>query len=368
MEIFIDISHVAKWKGRFTGIERVEYNIIKFFYGFKNIKYIIWDKDCFRVVQDRQIKKFIKHKTYKRELGFLGTKNKLLGGVKINKSSMVIILAGLWDNENYINGIKELSDNKIKITHIVYDLIPLLHKELVVDYLPRIFDNYMSQVLKITELVVTISKSSAKDISDYCKKNSCDPNVRIFTIGDDFSADSDRLEVRPLYDKEFCISVGTIEARKNHTVLYYAYKLAQARGIQLPDLLIIGKRGWHTENIQYLIDNDDTVNIKIIDDASDEMLSWYYRNCKYVIFPSFYEGWGLPVAEALNFGKPVIASRAGSIPEVGGGSVEYFNPHSPDELLAAAIATKKDNKSKYTTHTWEQSCLELYKIIIDEIS
>jgi len=130
------------------------------------------------------------------------------------------------------------------------------------------------------------------------------------------------------------LSVGTIEVRKNHMILYYAYRGLIDAGVDLPPLIIAGKRGWLTADFQYIIEHDEKVRnkIKIIDNANDSELCWLYNNCQYTVFPSFVEGWGLPVAESLSYGKVTISSNTSSMPEIGGNLVDYFNPYSTDDL------------------------------------
>lgn len=78
----------------------------------------------------------------------------------------------------------------------------------------------------------------------------------------------------------------------------------------------------------YGIRRDRQVNRLIVhlQSVTDDELAWYYKNCAFSIYPSMYEGWGLPVAESLSIGKYCIASGATSIPEIGGDLVDYFDP------------------------------------------
>ena len=67
--------------------------------------------------------------------------------------------------------------------------------------------------------------------------------------------------------------------------------------------------------------------------CSDEELAWMYKNCAFSIYPSFYEGWGLPIAESAFYGAPCLASSTSSMPEVAGSAVDYFNPASTDSCM-----------------------------------
>ena len=112
--------------------------------------------------------------------------------------------------------------------------------------------------------------------------------------------------------------------------------------------------------------NDTELKDKIIliSKVSDSNMQWLYSNSLFTVFPSFYEGWGLPIAESLGHGKVTIASDTSSIPEVGGSCVEYFSPYSVDDALRCMDKyTDKESrriqeqyiKDNYKQTSWEDS-------------
>jgi len=74
--------------------------------------------------------------------------------------------------------------------------------------------------------------------------------------------------------------------------------------------------------------------VKIVIEPEDQHLAELYADCLFTVFPSLYEGWGLPIGESLGFGKPVAASNRASMPEAGGGFCVYFDPQNVDEATA----------------------------------
>jgi hypothetical protein len=130
--------------------------------------------------------------------------------------------------------------------------------------------------------------------------------------------------------------VGTIEPRKNHTVLYYAYKLAKTRSIMLPRVVIVGRRGWGSDDIVRILTEDPDVkdDFVLLLNTSDDELSWLYGHCLFTIFPSFYEGWGIPIGESVARGVPCLCSDSSSMVEIAEGHVAHFAPTSTDECLA----------------------------------
>jgi glycosyltransferase involved in cell wall biosynthesis len=133
----------------------------------------------------------------------------------------------------------------------------------------------------------------------------------------------------------------------------------------LPKLVIVGRRGWLTDDIFTLMTTDPETKDDFIclQGAKDEELSWLYSNCLFTIYPSFYEGWGLPIAESIAHGTPVLASNTSSMPEIAGDLIDYFSPTSSDECLQAIIqlmdpakrtAAKKKLK-QYEPTSWDQT-------------
>jgi glycosyltransferase involved in cell wall biosynthesis len=195
--------------------------------------------------------------------------------------------------------------------------------------------------------------------------------MEVFRLGDDFKVakaiepTDDVFKAAKLKHDPYMLVVCTIEARKNHALLYYVYKLARARGIDLPKIAIVGRRGWGTEEIYGFMANDPEVKDKIIflHGKSDEELSWLYNHCLFTIFPSFYEGWGIPIAESIARGVPCLCSNTTSMVEIAEGYVEHFSPASADECLAAIQnmlipknleAARKRTKS-YRQVSWDDS-------------
>lgn len=144
--------------------------------------------------------------------------------------------------------------------------------------------------------------------------------LEVIYNGCDFSADPAPLEQRPTFivPDEFFLFVGSLEPGKNLSLLKQTYELAKSHGVTLPPLLIVGARwsgvagegappsGWHYLGHQ-----------------PDDVLVYLYRRALALVFPSKYEGFGLPVAEAMTLGCPVICSRVASLPEVGGVAPRY---------------------------------------------
>jgi glycosyltransferase involved in cell wall biosynthesis len=118
----------------------------------------------------------------------------------------------------------------------------------------------------------------------------------------------------------YLLAVGTVEPRKNYATLFAALELLVARGVDIPPLRIVGRRGWGdggvpSQTIEHLIEFVGTVD--------DSELQALYRGARAFVIPSLYEGFGLPLLEAMRVGRVCVASDIAALREVGGDAVRY---------------------------------------------
>ena len=124
--------------------------------------------------------------------------------------------------------------------------------------------------------------------------------------------------------RPFFLFVSTVEARKNHETVYRAFRqLVKERGPEIPQLVFVGHGGWKRSEFLGWLHRDAVVkgHLKHFA-ASDAELDALYRECLFTVYPSLYEGWGLPIVESHAYGKAVITSDAPSLEEAAGGSVD----------------------------------------------
>jgi alpha-1,3-rhamnosyl/mannosyltransferase len=148
------------------------------------------------------------------------------------------------------------------------------------------------------------------------------------------------LDIAPLTPQEgatlpepgFVLAVGTLEPRKNLPRLVYAYRRLPAALRDQHPLVVVGARGWETD--ETLMALDSLRGCTMLGYVSDATLAELYRRCAVFCYPSLGEGFGLPVLEAMAAGAAVLTSNVSSLPEVGGDAVEYVDP-----LRVAEIST-----------------------------
>lgn len=289
-------------------------------------------------------------------------KTRLSERIHFQKDDTVLMLGKPWDN---LDIQKTLSADKqrvgFKLVQVVYDLIICLQPQLHHTDLFTHYTQHMFEAVSASDMLLPISESSARDLREFCKRlNLPTPAINVIRLGDemvDNAATAKKPDAR--IKDTFIACVGTVEIRKNHILLYYAYKLGLEKGLDLPQLVIVGTRGWLADDLQYLVKNDPSVKDKIIilNKINDAGLNWIYKNCLFTVYPSMYEGWGLPVAESLAYGKLCIASNSSSIPEIAGNLIDYFSPYDAGQLLEVIIKYL-DPK---TLHEKEAALLNSYK-------
>lgn len=290
----------------------------------------------------------------------------------------VLISVGLdWDHDFYKDFYFLRKEQQVRVVTCCYDLIPVIYPQYCVGEVAGIFTSYFLDVADGSDLVLCISKQTEKDLLEILDRTGgAKPRTHVFPLGDNVpvaNAEEISPAVREICREPFILFVSTIERRKNHEVLYRAYHMLCAEGKrdQLPKLLFVGMQGWGVGDLLKDIELDPLTRDLIVrlNHVTDAELRALYDAAKFCVFPSLYEGWGLPVGEALSLGKAVLCSDRGSLPEVGGDLVHYVDPWSPrawaDEIyrLATDDAWRSEWEEKgnaqYRVRTWAEGAVSV---------
>lgn len=157
---------------------------------------------------------------------------------------------------------------------------------------------------------------------------------------------------------EYWLNVGTVEPRKNQRRLVEAYARYLALGGAPMPLVLAGGKGWLMEDFQkHLSELGLDAQIVMTGYVSDEELIWLYRNCYANIYPSLFEGFGLPVLEGMQFGAPTLTSNSTSIPEVAGNAAILLDPEDIEGWAQAMLrlAVNKEEREQLSAAALEQA-------------
>ena len=132
----------------------------------------------------------------------------------------------------------------------------------------------------------------------------------------------------------YLLHVGTIEPRKNLTILIDAFEQFKQQSNQKLQLVLVGKQGWKSESVFTAIENSPyKEDIKVLGYVERKALIALYSSAEAFVYPSLFEGFGLPLVEAMACGCAIISSNAACLPEIAEKAGLYFTPTSSAELL-----------------------------------
>jgi glycosyltransferase involved in cell wall biosynthesis len=241
----------------------------------------------------------------------------LAGCVLLNTGHM-----GL-ENQSWIATLRR---QRAKPIFFVHDLIPISHPEYC---RPGEHDRHVSRMrnaLTAGSGIIANSRCTLEELEQFAKRIglNCPPAV-VAPLG---LAPLSQTGPRPM-DQPYFLILGTLEPRKNHWLLLHVWRrLVERMGVAAPRLVIVGKRGWECENVVDMLERCVALSGVVLErnDCSDDELGVYLRHARALLMPSFAEGYGLPVIEALGAGIPVIASDLAVFREVAGNVPDYVNP------------------------------------------
>ncbi|KVA43200.1 glycosyltransferase family 4 protein [Burkholderia cepacia] len=155
---------------------------------------------------------------------------------------------------------------------------------------------------------------------------------------------------RPL-DARYFVMLGTIEPRKNHWLILHVWRrLVEQFGNAAPKLVIIGRRGWECENVVDMLERSRPLRDAVIEESNcpDEQLSAWLEHAQALLFPSFVEGYGMPLVEALEQHIPVIASDLSVFHEIAGDLPDYLDPLDGTGWLERIVAYARLDSTERT--------------------
>jgi len=261
------------------------------------------------------------------------------------RGDILLALGSPWSHPDYAQLIRSQRARGLKFGLLVYDLIPFRRPEWCDRGLVRLFRAWFAGTLPLCDQVFTISRATASDVEAFAGEHGIKLKKAIvpIPIGTSFGAAGGRTSpvrtARLPAPGSYALIVSTIEARKNHQLLFRVWRrmLEEMPAESIPTLVFAGRIGWLVDDLMRQIANTSNLGGKLvlIENPTDSELLALYEGCRFTMFPSFFEGWGLPVTESLALGKPCLTSDRTSLPEAGGKLTRRFDPDNLHDAYRA---------------------------------
>ena len=237
-----------------------------------------------------------------------------------------------------------LKQKGIKSVVTIHDLIYLRYPQFFKYIDRKIYDYKFRAACKNADRIIAISEQTKRDIIQYFGTNP--DKITVVYQGCDevfyLPASADvKNEVSKLYQlpAEFLLCVGTLEERKNQLLILKALT-------QLPShfkLVLVGKQGpYANQLVQFIKEHHLQNRVQLLENVAFAHLPAIYQLAKIFVYPSKFEGFGIPILEALNCGVPVIAATGSCLEEAGGPNSIYVSPENQEELAAAMMKVWND--------------------------
>ncbi len=226
-----------------------------------------------------------------------------------------------------------LSDS-VRTVLTVHDIVWVLHPESMARYNAFVHRLYFRKSVRRADAIAAVSEATGRDLRNRLKVEESRITVTHEGVEDTFrplSAELTKEKVQAMgISGSYLLSVGTLEPRKNYPLLFRAL----ARLKTDLSLVVAGRRGWKYDVIFEQVKRLNLQDrVRFVEYVPTEDLVALYCGAKFLVMPSLYEGFGLPVLQAMACGTPVLASSCSSLPEVGGDAAAYFDPTSVESLV-----------------------------------
>lgn len=280
----------------------------------------------------------------------------------------------VWNNRMRRSFLLPILKNQgVSIAVHVYDIIPILYPQYCDEQTTFRFMDYIGAHLLYADLIIANTESTLRDIKklagqlgvETLARRECVPLGADFVqVGENTRVDAISSEVLALEGSRYLLMVGTIEPRKNYSFILDAYEaVLRAEGFKL---VIAGRSGWNIDLLMSRIHNlcrtDD--HFLYLDQANDATINYLYEHAFFTVFPTLYEGFGLPIIESFLHRTPVLASDISVLREVGGDFCDYFTSNDKDDLFHILMRYKNDQSlyqarrsrlEQYIPVSWDQS-------------
>lgn len=301
--------------------------------------------------------------------GILG--NERIGIDEFSHGDIFLELDNVWHTKcNRMVLYPELKAKGVRIAVFLHDIIPVMWPQYAAESTVASFLGYIVACVSYGDWFISSTQANLDYLHDFMKQIGVENNApcTVSWLGMDFGGGKEQnvqKRVKGIADGgKYLLMVGTVEPRKNHKLVLDAMDaVLYERGWRL---VISGRRGWKVEALEERIRKHPQLGRQLfwIEDAADSDLAYLYAHARFVVFPSFAEGFGLPIVEAFSRGVPVLSADCPVMKEVGGSFCRYFSAADPGSLVRTLEAADgeqeyescKEAVRRYPFVSWEQVC------------
>ena len=262
-----------------------------------------------------------------------------------------------WSISNYFLAAREARrEYGATVVTFIHDCIPLLYPEYCTDDVIQDYVSWFPEVLSGSDLIIANSVNTKRDVENTAQQMGlfCPP-IAAVPLNGSFEQSTNRGTYSdaemPVIEKlsslglfgqrtsDYVLFVSTVEPRKNHVAAFQAWSaLLKKYGSKVPYLVCSGLHGWHSNYTMSVLDRNRMLASKVImtGPISDRLIDDLYTGALFTVYPSLYEGWGLPVSESISYGKVPLVADNSSLREAGGDIAVYFDTHSVPDFVEKA--------------------------------
>ncbi len=300
----------------------------------------------------------------------------------LNPSDTIISVGLDWEYKDLLHIGREKERLGFHYCALIHDLIPLELPHFVVPSYTFLLKGYFGELFWMVDKCIANSRTTMEAVSSHLERwRLPQPKLKMFHLGCDLPAAKRTAELpAELEGKKFALYVSTIEPRKNHRIIYEAYQHAVEAGTlnaQECCVVFVGHTGWNVNNLLDEIRANPITRDRFFmyEAVSDEFLHALYKYARMVVFPSYYEGFGLSLVEALALGKACIASDTPALVEVSEGRASHVRARDTISWAAAlseyfnndgAVESAEMRAASGRIHSWEAAANDFFQLVMED--
>ncbi|WP_267389671.1 glycosyltransferase [Sphingomonas sp. GC_Shp_3] len=291
--------------------------------------------------------------------------------ITFGAGTTVVILGAFWGIGNGIDQYLYPRRQGARIIPFIHDIIPITHPQYCDANLTNFFWRGLAELLHAADYALTNSDFTQLELKRFvAEQGSRQIPMQTVPLAHSMGRKDGSDTVWPralakLKGRRYVAYVSTIEGRKNHFFVVQAWQKMIALGIDVPDLVFVGREGWKVEQLMMLLAQTNNLDgrIHMVHGLSDAELNGVYADAMFTLFTSVVEGWGLPVGESLAHGVPCVVTKTASLPEVGGNFADYIELDDQESAILVLRkliedgpyreARRRNIRENFVPRTWD---------------